>query len=427
MTRDDVETVVIGAGQAGLAVSRLLAAIGREHVVLDRGRPGERWRSERWSSLRLLTPNWLTRLPDWSYSGDDPDGFMTAGEVAEYLQRYAVAFRSPVVAGAIVYDVAADSDGCFRIHTTRGDWRARNVVVATGPHARMTGSLPRTDVPVIPSTLYRDPRSLPVGGVLVVGASATGVQIASELAASGREVVLAVGRHTRMPRAYRGLDIYWWMHATGRLAGVAPEGRRGRREPSLQLTGGASKPVDLHALHARGVRLAGRVTAISGRTAHFDGSLRPTAAHADVAMNRFLDRVDEYVASSGLERELETTRRPPSFVPPVGPSELDMRAVGVSSIVLATGLSPDYSWLRIPVVGPDGLIVQRRGATAVPGLYVVGQPMQHRRDSASIDGARHNAHDVVAHIVDGGRAAYAAYGTRVDAYGTHVPADEDLH
>ena len=400
--REDVEIVVVGAGQSGLAVSRLLTAHRRDHVVLDRGRPGERWRSERWRSLRLLTPNWLTRLPGWSYAGDEPDGFMAASEVAQCLEDYAAGFCAPVVGSTIVHRVARSSGG-FLVETSRGPWHARNVVVATGPHALPRTELTDSDLPVIPVTRYREPGALPDGGVLVVGASASGVQIARELADAGRDVTLAVGRHTRMPRAYRGMDIFWWMHATGTLARiVARDGQLARSEPSLQIVGAApgSHPgVDLPALAARGVRLTGRLVELSGRRARFDGSLPWNTAKSDAAMHRFLDRVDAYAADTGLVRELEPPLRPRAFVPQPGPLALDLRARRIGSVVVATGLRPDYSWLDVPVAGPDGLIVQRRGVTEVPGLYVVGQPMQHRRDSTLIDGARHNALDVVSHLL----------------------------
>lgn len=400
--REDVETVVIGAGQSGLAVSRLLTAHGRDHVVVDRGRPGERWRSERWRSLRLLTPNWLTRLPGRSYTGDEPDGFMAASEVAQYLEDYAAEFCAPVIGSTSVHRVAREGGG-FLIETSRGAWRAQNVVVATGPHALPRTELPESGLPGIPVTQYREPGALPDGGVLVVGASASGVQIASELADAGRDVTLAVGRHTRMPRAYRGMDIFWWMQATGALARiVARDGQPVRPEPSLQIVGaapGSHHGVDLPALAARGVRLTGRLVALSGRTAQFDGSLPWNAAKSDAAMHRFLDRVDAYAAEMGLARELEPPLRPRAFVPQPGPLALDLRARGIGSVVVATGLQPDYAWLDVSVVGPDGLIAQRRGVTEVPGLYVVGQPMQHRRDSTLIDGARHNALDVVSHLL----------------------------
>ena len=236
-----IDTVVIGAGHAGLAVSRLLTLAGREHVILDRGRVGERWRTERWDSLRLLTPTWMTRLPGWHAEGD-PDGFLPSGHFVDQLEQYAASFDAPVVTGATVTCLTTGPTGTYDVHTDHGTWRARSVVVATGPHGRplVPASVGRTDVPVITSNRYRNPRHLDAGGVLVVGASSSGVQIADELARSGRDVVLAVGRHTRMPRRYRGMDIFWWLETTGRLARTIdemPDPAAARREPSLQLTG----------------------------------------------------------------------------------------------------------------------------------------------------------------------------------------------
>jgi len=199
--RNIVDTVVVGAGHAGLAISRLLTLAGREHVVLDRGRVGERWRAERWDSLRLLTPAWMTRLPGW-YPVGNPESFWSASDLARHLERYAASFRAPVVTGTAVRRLKLGADATYDLHTDHGGWRARSVVVATGPHglAHLPSSLGHADVPLITSNRYRNPRRLAPGGVLVVGASSSGVQIADELASSGRDVVLAVGRHTRMPR-----------------------------------------------------------------------------------------------------------------------------------------------------------------------------------------------------------------------------------
>src|SRR4051812_30948713 len=214
-----VDTVVVGAGHAGLAVSHLLSRAGREHVVLDRGRVAESWRSERWESLRLLAPSWMCRLPGWRYDGPDPDGFMTVAELVGHLERYAAG--APVETGRAVHSVDAVGDD-YRVVTDGGTWLARHVVVATGATGRtatpaaLAGLGPGTTV--LSPLHYRRPDALPPGGVLVVGASASGAQIAEELALAGRRVVLAVGRHTRMPRRYRGLDAYWWLERTARLS-----------------------------------------------------------------------------------------------------------------------------------------------------------------------------------------------------------------
>jgi putative flavoprotein involved in K+ transport len=406
-----VDTVVVGAGHAGLAVSRLLSAAGHDHVVVERGRIGERWRSERWDSLHLLTPNWMTRLPGWRYCGPDPDGYLSADALAQFLDRYAASFDAPVVESTNVEQVGVAPGGSghrYLVVTDRGTWRTRHVVIATGPHGR-TGrpaAIHARGVEVLTAHAYRNPAQLPLGGVLVVGASSSGVQIADELAGAGRPVVLAVGRHTRMPRRYRGMDIFWWLSSTGRLARTIddmPDPAAARREPSPQLVGKAAENLDLAVLQARGVRLTGRLEQVAGRRARFRDDLGDSIASADRRMHRLLDTARECGTAAGLSREPEPPARPGPVAVPRSPAWLDLRAEGIATILLATGYRPHHPWLRLPVTAPDGTIVQRRGVTAAPGVYVVGQRFQHRRDSGYIDGARYDAQAVVAHLL--GRAA----------------------
>jgi putative flavoprotein involved in K+ transport len=408
-SRTTVDTVVIGAGHAGLAVSRLLTGAGHDHVVLERGRVGERWRRESWDSLHLLTPSWMTRLPGWSYEGPAPDGYLAAGEFVEHLERYADSFGVPLIDGTTVEEVRVSGrgGGRYAVATDRGTWLTDNVVVATGPHgiAKVPAGLAREDV--VSSTDYRNPDQLPDGGVLVVGASSSGVQIADELNRWGRDVVLAVGRHTRMPRRYRGLDIYWWMEMTGRMARTIeqmPDPVAARREPSMQLVGGndperSAPDLDLALLQSRGVRLTGRLASVSGRVARFRDDLRVNLLSSELSMRRFLNRVDGFVARAGLEAEVwpGTWPRPVQVVEP--PTRLDLRAEGIGSIVVAAGFRPHHPWLRLPVIALDGSIRQRRGVTDAPGVYTVGQRFQHRRDSGLIDGARHDAQAVVDHLL----------------------------
>jgi putative flavoprotein involved in K+ transport len=415
-----IDTVVIGAGHAGLAVSRLLTAQGHEHVVLDRGRVGERWRSERWDSLHLLSPAWMTRLPGWFYGGPDPEGYLSVTQVIRFLERYAGSFDAPVVGGTTVIRVEPAGPagrGRYRVVTDQGTWQTDNVVVATGPHgsprfpAGLTGPEGEgweTRSPlVLASNRYRNPGMLPAGGVLVVGASASGAQIADELVRAGREVVLAVGRHTRMPRRYRGMDVFWWLERTGRLARTidsVPDATDARREPSLQLVGrndpeGFSRDLDLGTLQEQGVRLAGRLLAVEGRIARFGDGLAGDVAAADAKMHRFLDAVDAHVDDSGLTREVWDGVRPRPVAVGEPPRSLDLRAEGIGTVLVAAGYRPDHGWLHLPVLAADGSIVQRRGVTPAAGVYVVGQRFQHRRDSAFIDGARHDAHAVVRHLL----------------------------
>jgi putative flavoprotein involved in K+ transport len=281
------------------------------------------------------------------------------------------------------------------------------VVVATGPYgaARVPPGVGRSRV--LTSGEYRNPAQLPDGGVLVVGASSSGVQIADELNRAGREVTLAVGRHTRMPRRYRGLDIFWWLETMGRLGRTIdemPDPAEARREPSLQLVGRAEPgraalDLDLALLQARGVRLVGSLAALTGQVAELSGNLDQNVRAADAAMDRFLDSVDSYVSRAGLEAEVWPEDRPrPVPVQPT-PSRLHLRAERIGTVLLAAGHRPHHPWLRVPVTATDGSIRQYRGVTSAPGLYTVGQRFQHRRDSAMIDGARHDAAAVVDHLV----------------------------
>ncbi len=413
-----VDTVVVGAGHAGLAVSHELTRAGREHVVLERGGVAERWRHERWDSLRLLTPSWMTRLPGWRYSGPSPDGFMPAESFARTLDRYAASFRAPVVGGTTVAGLTAGKAGRYRLHTDDATWLTRSVVLATGPHAvpRIPEGLARTGLPVVTSNRYRSPRELPAGGVLVVGASSSGVQIADELARSGRDVVLAVGRHTRLPRRYRDRDVFWWLQATGRLARTIdemPDPGAARREPSMQLVGRSAgrRDVDLGALQRRGVRLAGRLEGIEGTDATFRDDLTASVADADRRLRRVLDAFDQYAARAALPA-VPPAERPAPVRTQAAPRRLDLAREGVGTVVLAAGLRPDHAFVRLPILDGDGSIAQYRGVTAAPGVYVVGQRFQHRRDSGLIDGARHDATAVVAHLTTG--ALPVATGARVE-------------
>jgi putative flavoprotein involved in K+ transport len=400
-----VHTVVIGAGQSGLAMSRCLADAGVEHVVLERGRTAERWSRNRWESLRLLTPNWASRLPGWHYRGTDPGGFMTADELAAYLRAYADSFEAPVQHDNDVVSVTG-ADGGFVVRTTARTWRARNVVVATGwcdqPRVpALAAGLAREVVQVTPGS-YRNPAQLPDGGVLVVGAGATGVQLADELAAAGRDVVVAVGQHRRVPRRYRGMDIWWWLDRIGAFAVTTDDvsdPREVRQEGSFQLVGRDDhRDVDLPALHAAGVQMAGRIAAVDGSRVRFAADLPATTSAADTCLTGLLDRIDEYVTAHGLEAEVLPVATPSRLPVTESPAQLDLSDRGIGTVVWATGYRRPYPWLRVPVLDRHGEIAQRRGVTAVEGVYVLGQRFQHRRDSNFIDGVRHDASYLARHI-----------------------------
>lgn len=406
--RETTSTVVIGAGQAGLAVSRCLTARGIEHVVLDRGRVAERWRSERWDSLRLLTPNWMTRLPGFRYDGPEPDGFMTAADTAEFFTRYAATFAAPVREFADVVDVAHDGER-FTVDTTNGEFTADHVVIATGWCDRpavpaAAGALPQHIHQVVP-THYHNPDDLPPGGVLVVGASATGVQLADELHASGRPVTLAVGTHLRMPRTYRGMDCFWWLDQLGVWdrtvddLGGTDDVWANRTEPALQLAGRADRTsLDLPALQRRGIVLAGRLAGIDGTRVRFAGDLASTVAAADARLTRLLGRIDAMIDACGLAREVLPAEPLSRLWAAPEPDELDLPVAGIRSVVWATGYRREYPWLRLPILDGRGEIAQYRGVTAVPGAYVLGQRFQHYRNSNFIDGVGRDAAYVAAHL-----------------------------
>ncbi|MGK5114101.1 MULTISPECIES: flavin-containing monooxygenase [unclassified Geodermatophilus] len=402
-----VPVAVVGAGQAGLAVSRLLTEADVDHVVLERGRAAEHWRSARWRSLRLLTPNWMSRLPGWRYAGPDPAGYMSAREVADYLSAYAVASRAPVVEGAAVESLRPAPAG-YRIATAAGHWTTRAVVVATGwsDLPSVPAAAARLDRSLVQLTAasYRDPAGLPDAGVLVVGASASGVQLADEIAATGRPVTLAVGRHARVPRRYRGMEILWWLDAMGLLdrrvrPHVAPADTP--PDPSLQLVGRPDdRAVDLPALQARGITLTGRLLAADGTRLRFADDLPLTTRAADDHMAGLLHRIDSYAAAVGLADEvLPAPPALPGIRTAQPPVELDLAAAGIGAVVWATGYRRSYPWLHVPVLDAAGEIRHVAGTTAARGLHVVGMRMQTRRNSTFLDGVRHDAAAVVGRLL----------------------------
>ena len=290
------------------------------------------------------------------------------------------------------------------MHTDRGLWAARNVVVATGYHSHATvpdlaTGLAR-DLAQLTPDRYRSPSGLPDGGVLVVGASASGAQIAHELAGAGRPVVLAVGCHTRLPRRYRGRDILWWLDRIGaldRTVDQVPDVEAARLEPSLQLAGTANaRGIDLGVLQEAGVRLTGRLRALEGTVARFGDDLADTVGAAQRRLRRVLGEIDQCAAALGPA--VAPADPPPEIAAPPTPSRVDLRREGISVVVWATGYRPWYPWLAVPVLDPDGRIRHRRGITEVAGLYAIGLRFQYRRSSAFVDGARHDAGYLADHI-----------------------------
>jgi putative flavoprotein involved in K+ transport len=399
-------TVVIGAGHAGLAMSRCLTQRSIDHVVLERGEVANTWRTERWDSLRLLTPNWQSRLPGYAYDGDDPDGFMTMPEVIAFLDRYAQVASAPVRTNTVVTSVRRVDDG-YVVDTDQGPWHAPTVVLATGacnvPEVPALAAGVPSSITTLTPFEYRRPGQLEEGGVLVVGASATGIQLADEIHRSGRPVTLAVGQHVRAPRVYRGMDIQWWMDAAGVLDERYDEVDdivRARKVPSLQLAGSPDRStIDLNALTAIGVQLRGKMAGISDGRAQFSGSLRNQCAMADLKLGRLLDTIDEWATSEGLDREFDPPHRfAPTEVEADPPLGLDLRSGEIETLIWATGFRPDYSWLDVPVLDRKGHIRHDGGVVESPGLYLMGMPFLRRRKSSLIDGACPDATDLVEHL-----------------------------
>jgi putative flavoprotein involved in K+ transport len=374
--------------------------------VLERGEVANSWRRERWDSLRLLTPNWQSRLPGLRYEGTDPDGYMSMAEVTEFIELFAKVSRAPVRAGVNVTSVRRDGDG-YRVTTSDGELASRAVVIASGACNRpsvppLSQAVPSEVMQLTPFD-YRGPGQLPDRGVLVVGASATGVQLAAEISRSGRPVTLAAGEHVRLPRTYRGRDVLWWMDASGvwdQRYDELDDLTRARRLPSPQLVGTPERStLDLNALTALGVELVGRLAMVRDGRALFSGGLRNVFTLADLKMNRLLDSFDEWALTSGRDAEFDAPERlAATGVPASSRLQLDLRGGEIGAVVWATGFRPDYRWLDVPVVDQKGQVRHEGGVVDSPGLYALGLPVLRRRRSTFICGIEDDARAVTGHL-----------------------------
>jgi putative flavoprotein involved in K+ transport len=398
-------TLVVGAGHSGLAMSHCLTDRSIDHVILERGEVADSWRTRRWDSMRLLTPNWMTRLPGYAYRGDDPDGYLPASDVVQLIERYAKETGAPVLANTTVTSVRQTDNG-YVVRTDQDSWHAQSVVLASGANAvakipGLQAGVPAGITSVTPAD-YRNPNELPDGGVLVVGASASGIQIAAELHRAGRRVTLAVGEHVRMPRMYRGRDILWWMDAAGLFDeryDQVPDLDRARRLPSMQLVGSSDRAsIDLNSLSGLGVQVVGRLAGIRDGIAQFSGSLPNMFALADLKLGRLLDTIDAWAIETGWDGGDPPRRFAPTAVHGTAPLTMNLRSGAIRTILWATGFRPDVSWLDVPVFDPKGQVRHDGGATTSPGLYLMGLPFMRRRKSSFIDGAAADAADLSGHL-----------------------------
>ncbi len=382
-----------------------LTGAGVDHVLLERGELAQSWRTERWDSLRLLTPNWMTKLPGATYEGDDPDGFMTAAETVTTLEEYRRLLDPPLHTGTLV-KAAYQNSTRFEVLTTEGNWRCDAVVAATGGSSEpripsFASDLPQS-VQQLTSLSYRRPAQIEdPGRVLVVGASASGVQIADELRRAGRDVTISVGEHVRLPRSYRGSDIYRWLDRIGQLDerwNEVADLQRARRHASVQVVGSDhGRDVDLPSLQGLGVQLVGRLMAIRGTTAFCSGGLGSLVANADLKQARLLRRIDEWVCEHDMADLVGPAPKPRPTVLAHVPTELDLR--GFAAVIWATGYRPAYDWLDPRAFDRRGRVEHDGGVARMPGLYLLGLPFLRRRRSNLLSGLGFDGAELCQHLV----------------------------
>ncbi len=404
--REHHDTVVVGAGQAGLAMSAVLQQRGREHVVLERRRVGERWRTQRWDSLRFQFPNWSLQLPGYTYTGDDPDGFAHYSKILRVIEAYAASTRAPVQEHTEVLGIGEDGDGSgFVLSMADGSIHARRVVIATGPFQRpfipqLTQDIPPSLLQTDP-TRYRRPAQLPAGTVLVVGSGASGCQIADELLHAGRRVYLSVSRHRRAPRRFRGRDVYWWLDTMGRFAQPI-DSLPGRQWPPSTVVTGVNGGYDINVrqLAADGVRVVGRVVGASGDRLAIQANANQILDQADKAYADFLSAARKF-ALTRVQEELAEEQPAEPTRPPAAINEVDslnLARENVKTIIWATGYRYDLDWVKVPVFDQRGRPAQQRGVTQRPGLYFLGLHWMHTFKSGLLSGVGADAEHLAEHM-----------------------------
>jgi putative flavoprotein involved in K+ transport len=400
MPAEAIETLVIGGGQAGLVMSYRLKQRGVAHLVLERARIAERWRSERWDGLKFQFPNWSVKLPDFPFAHTDPDAFATSADIVKFIEAFAEFVAPPIRCGVAVTRLSR-AGSAFIAETADGSIEARNIVVATGPYQRalMPDLLHGHPVFQLHADSYKNPGQLPSGAVLVVGAGASGAQIAEELHRAGRRVYLAVGQHTRMPRRYRGRDLTWWFGAL-RLFDMTPEQRTIRVNPSITGAYGGHT-IDFRRFAADGIVLTGRILSARDGVLEIAPGLAEHLANGDLYYKTLLDMMDAHVAQHGLDLPGDPAARtvladPPCVTAPL--QRLDLGKEGVHAVIWATGYGVDFSWIDLPVLDSSGEPIHRNGVAEVPGLYFLGLPWLSRMSSAFLSGVGDDAAVLADHI-----------------------------
>jgi putative flavoprotein involved in K+ transport len=403
MPVERIPTLVIGGGQAGLTMSHHLKQRGLPHLVVERGRIGERWKSERWDGLKFQFPNWSVRLPDFPFPHTDPDGFADLDAIVDFIDAYAGFVAPPIRCGVNVVRLSRDSAGGFTAETSDGLIAAQNVVVATGPYQRpIVPDVLRDDAELfqVHAAQYTRPGQLPGDAVLVVGAGASGAQIAEELHRAGRRVFLSVGQHTRLPRRYRGHDLIWWFEQLG-LFDRRPE-ERGPVRVYPSITGAyGGHTIDFRCFAAEGITLLGRIVAARDRVLDIAPGLARSIAEADLYYATFLDMADDYARRCGLNLAEDSAARvslpdPPCVTEPI--HQLDLAAERISAVIWATGYGVNFDWIDCPVFDGKGVPVQQGGVTAVGGLYFLGLQWMSKMASSFLSGVGDDAAVLAGHI-----------------------------
>lgn len=408
-----IDTLVIGGSQAGLAISYFLTREGRPHVVLEKDQIGHSWITERWDSFTLVTPNWANQLPGFPYQGDHPDDFLPRDEIVTYLEDYAASFDAPVRLGVRAHRLSKDEGNSeYRVETNEAAFGVSNVVVATGFFQRpripdFANSIPSA-INQIHSSEYRNPDTLPVGAVLVVGSAQSGCQIAEELLESGRNVYLAVGSAGRIPRRYRGKDGMYWSAKMGRFdrSFEDPANPVERYKPNPHASGkNGGHAINLHQFARAGMTLLGRVIASNGHKVTIASDLKEKVAQADKYSNDRMTAFDEYIREAELDVPEPNDNNTDDGGPTDGPDleeilELDLVEREIETIIWATGLNCDFSWIDLPVLNERGYPIQQRGISEYPGLYFCGLHWMHNMKSGLFLGVGDDARHVTQHIAD---------------------------
>lgn len=388
-----INTIIIGAGHAGLALSYLLTKRGINHLVLERGEIGERWRSERWNSLHMIFPNYMTQLPGFKYAGKNPQGFDSKDQFIKFLEEYAKSFKAPVESNTNVISVNKQPRG-FLVKTDKGNFEAKNVVVAIGSFHQpvipnLSKSFPK-NIYQIHSTQYKNPAKLPKGAVLVVGAGNSGVQIVDDLISAKRQTYLCVGKLRILPRRYRGKDSLTWMDEMGKLdlkaSDLSPEAKK--VVPPLLF--GKNESVDIRKLSKKGVILLGRLKEVHGNEITLENNLEESLKNGDATLETFKDMVNEYIKAKRMYAP-RAAAKISSNLKIESLTELDFKKANITSVIWATGYKDDFSWIKVPLLDKAGEPIHTRGVTKTPGLFLLGMRWLYKYKSFSIYGITEDA------------------------------------